>query len=191
MQYLDWVYVTTSIPVDSSGSIHQGQSAEIRLDALPGKIFRGTITNINPAADQQSRQFDISVRLDNLDHILRPGMYARVTVETGRVNAAVVVPREALKANSDGSTTVTVVDDKNVAHVRPVKLGVSDDKGSQVLDGLQPGERVVILTYSTLKDGQTVTIGSPGGGSGDGGGKGAGGRSGGRRGQGRSGGGGQ
>ncbi|HVT13729.1 MAG TPA: efflux RND transporter periplasmic adaptor subunit [Fimbriimonadaceae bacterium] len=187
VQFLDWVYVTTSIPVDSSGSIHQGQMADIQFDALPGRTFRGTITNLNPAADPQSRQFSLSVRLNNPDHILRPGMYARVTIEIGRVKAAVVVPREALKTNPDGSTTVTVVDDKNIAHVRTVKLGVSDDKGDQILEGVQPGEKVVILTYSPLKDGQQVTMGSPGGASG----KGSGGRSGSRRGQGRPGGSGQ
>lgn len=172
VQFLDWVYVTTPVPVEASGQIHEGQTATITFDSLPGQTFTGTITNINPAADQQSRQFNISVRLENPKHILRPGMYARVAIELARVDAKVVVPREALKTNPDGTTTVTVVDDDKVAHVRTVKLGVSDDKGNQILDGVNPGEKVVILTYGTIKDGQKVALGSanaPGGGQGKGG----------------------
>lgn len=160
VQFLDWIYVTAPVPVEVSAQIYKGQTAKITFDSLPGQAFAGTITNINPAADQQSRQFNVSVRLENPKHILRPGMYARVSIELGRVDAAVVVPREALKINPDGTTSVTVVGDDNVAHVHTVKLGVSDDKGNQILDGVNPGEKVVILTYGTIKDGQKVSLGS-------------------------------
>jgi RND family efflux transporter MFP subunit len=175
VQFLDWLYVTTTLPVESSAAVHEGQSADITFDALPGRKFSGTITNVNPAADPLNRQFGLSIRLENADHALRPGMYGKVTVVTGQVDASVVVPREALKTNSDGTTTVAVVDKDNVAHVVPVKLGASDEKGVQITEGVQPADKVVILTYTPLRDGQKVTVGSPGGKGGPGG-KGKGGR---------------
>lgn len=170
VQFLDWLYVTTSLPVESSALIHPGQTATISLDALPGRAFTGAITNIDPAADPTTRQFSVKVRLDNKGHILRPGMYARVSIVTNRVDAKVVVPREALTTAPDGSTTVVVVGKDKIAHVRPVKLGARDDRGAEVLDGVEPGENVVVLTFNALKEGQKVTVPSAndkgGGGSG-------------------------
>ena len=163
VQYMDWLYVTTSIPVDFSSQIRPGLVANLTLDGLPGQTFSGPISNINPAADPQSRQFDVLIRLDNKGHQIRPGMYAKVNIVTGNKNAQVTVPREAITTAPDGSNTVTVVDADGVAHVRAVKLGISDDKGSEVLDGVQPGDQVVILTFNPLKDGQQVSVAKPGG----------------------------
>lgn len=171
IQFLDWVFVNTSVPIEASAQVHAGQTARITFDSVPGREFMGHIVNLNPAADQQSRQFGVSIRLENPDHLLRPGMYARVTIETSQVAAPVTVPREAMKTNPDGTTSVTVVDKDGTAHVRTVRLGVSDDKGSQVLEGVNAGDQVVVLTYTPIKDGAKVTIGKPGetGGGGQGG----------------------
>lgn len=188
VQYLDWLYVTTSIPVEASTQVHAGQMAQITFDALPGRKFEGPITNLNPAADTANRQFGLRVRLANADHSLRPGMYGQVTIVTQTVDAQAVVPREAIKTNPDGTSTVTVVDQDNTAHVRPVKLGVSDDKGVQITDGVQKGDKVVVLSYTPVRDGQKVIVGKPGGQAGQGRRGGARGGGQGRGGQGRGGG---
>ena len=122
VQFLDWLYVNSTLPIDISTQIHAGQIANITIDGLPGKTYSGPITNINPAADPQSRQFGVKVRLDNKDHLVRPGMYGRVSIITSQVNASVVVPHEAVNTSLGGASTVTVIDSGNVAHVRPVTL---------------------------------------------------------------------
>ena len=161
VQFLDWVYVTASLPIDQGSLIHAGQTAEITIDGLPGKTFKGPVANINPAADPQSRQFGIKVRLENKDHAVRPGMYGHVKIVTGQIKAPVVVPKEALLTDSSGNTTIVVVDSKKVAHVNNVKLGVSDDRGAQILEGVEAGDQVVVLTFNPLKDGQKVMISTP------------------------------
>jgi RND family efflux transporter MFP subunit len=118
---------------------------------------------VNPAADPQSRQFGVKVRLENKNHILRPGMYGHLAIVTHKTKAQVVVPTEAVLTAPDGTTTVAVVDDKSVIHVRPVKLGVRDTKGIEILDGVSLGEQVVVLTFNTLKDKQKVKIAVPDG----------------------------
>ncbi len=174
VQYLDWLYVTATLPIDSSSQIHAGQMAQITIDALPGKTFVGPITNINPAADPQSRQFGLKVRLDNKDHAVRPGMYGHVSIITNQTKADIVVPKEALRIGKDG-TTVAVVDKDGVAHVRPVTVGAADDKDVQILSGVEKGEKIVVLAYAPVKDGQKVNLGGPG--DGKSGGKGKGGKS--------------
>jgi RND family efflux transporter MFP subunit len=155
VQYLDWVFISSTFPIDASAQIHNGQTAQVTIDALPGRKFSGLVTNINPAADPQSRQFGIKVRLENKNHAVRPGMYARVSIVTNKVDAGVVVPKEALLTDSSGNSTVVVVSD-GIAHVNPVKIGARDDRGTQIIDGVRAGESVVVLTFNPLKDGQKV-----------------------------------
>ena len=156
VQFLDWLFVDASLPLEDGAKVHKGDWAEVRIDALPGKVFRGPIENLNSAADPQSRQFSVNIRLDNAKHEIRPGMFANVRIVVDR-HQAVVVPNEALTISSSGETCVAVVDAANVAHIRTVTLGAKDDSGAVILSGLKPGERVSVLSFNPVKDGQTVS----------------------------------
>lgn len=177
VQTIRQVWMTTSIPEEVSRRVYLGQAAIVRLDALPSKSFTGRITQLNPAADAQSRQFQIRVRLDNARSRFKPGMSGQVVLETERIRNAVTVPREAVRfdvtdrtANEEaaGEASVTVVTKDNKAQVRKVQTGLSDDKGIAITSGLEVGEKVVILTGRDIKDGQAVRIADtkPGAGSG-------------------------
>src|SRR5205807_8688435 len=96
--------------------------------------------------------------LDNPQNQVRPGMFARVKMVTDRVSNAIVVPREAVQRGKDGAA-VMVVDDTNVAHRQPVELGTSDVAVVAILKGLHPGDKVITLSATPVKDGQTVRIG--------------------------------
>ena len=173
IESLQQVYVTTSIPEEISNSVRLGQTASAVFDALPGRTYTGKITQVNPAADPQSRQFTVRLTLDNPTGQLKPGMFARVTFVTRRTPHALQIPREAVKTDpKTRSQVVTVVDADGVAHTRPVKTGVSSGNNIQILDGLQAGEQVVTLSLAPVKDGQKVvtTVAND---SGNGGGRGA------------------
>jgi HlyD family secretion protein len=161
VQAIRQVYVTTSAPEEISHSIYLGLPAEIAFDALPGRKFVGKITQINPAADPQSRQFVVRVTLDNPQNLIKPGMFARVRMVIERVRNAIVVPREAVQPDKTGSTIV-VVDDRKVAHRRPVQTGAQDAVGIAITQGIQPGEKVIVLSMMPVRDGQAVRIGAEG-----------------------------
>lgn len=161
VQLLDWVYVTASIPVESSSEVREGAVAEVVFDALPGQTFRGPITNVNRVADPQTRQFSIRIRLENPGQTIRPGMFGKVALKTGEPISGALVPREALVQTPSGMS-VTVVDADGTAHVRTVKVGASDGSRVQILEGVKPGERVVTLSYSPVREGAKVTIGGAG-----------------------------
>jgi RND family efflux transporter MFP subunit len=167
VQAIRQVWVTTSVPEEVSRRVYVGQTAKVSLDALPNQTFTGRITQLNPAADIQSRQFQIRVRLDNPQGRIKPGMSGEVVLETERARNAVTVPREAVRfetaersADKDGTVaaTVTVVTADNKAQVRKVQTGLSDTKSIAITSGLEPGEKVVILTGRDVKDGQSVRV---------------------------------
>ncbi len=158
VQAIRQVYVTTSVPEDVSRQVKVGSAAKIGFDALPGRNFTGTITQVNPAADAQSRQFAVKITLDNPQNLIKPGMFARVKITLEKFPAVLVVPREAVK-KTPKDTEVVVVDEKGIAHPRPVKTGAEDPAGIAVTEGLQPGEKVVTLSQTPLKEGQAVKVG--------------------------------
>lgn len=158
IQGLGWLYVTASVPVEQSARVRVGTRAQVLLDAFPGERFTASVAELNPAADPQSRQFTIRLKLDNTAGRFRPGMYARVALETKVTEAPVVVPSDAVKTSPKGST-VTVVDSESVAHVVPVELGVAVGDDIQVLSGVEAGAKVVLLSYSPVRDGQKVSEG--------------------------------
>ena len=158
IQFTKWVYFNASIPVEDSSKVYEGQPTTVTLDALPGKKFQGSITQVDRSADPTTHQFLVLIKLDNADHVLRTGMFGHISIVTSHVQADVSIPREAVTTNPDGTTTVMVVDSSNTAHTRTVKLGVSDALGYQVSDGLKAGDKVVTLSYYPLKDGRKVDI---------------------------------
>lgn len=178
VQSIDWLIVRVSLPLDVLGKVRVGQTAKVSVDALKGESFQGAITNVNGAADPESRQITALIRLENPGRKLRPGMFSHVIIVTGKVDAAVTVPREAIRTTQQGST-IAVVDKDMKASVRPVKLGVQSDSMAEVLEGVKAGEKVVVLSYDNIREGQTVQLagqGGPGGqgrGGGQGGGRGS------------------
>ena len=151
------VYVTVPVPEEISSRVQIGQAATATFDAFPARKFEGKITELNPAADPQSRQFTLRMTLANAQNLLKPGMFGRVSFETERTRSAVVVPREAVK-NGKAGPTVTVIDADSVAHVRNVQTGAQDIVGIQIVNGVQAGEQVVILTLIPVQEGKKVRI---------------------------------
>ncbi len=162
LQFIKQVWVTVSVPEEVCSRLHIGQDARIRFDALPGRVFTASVVQINPAADPQSRQYVVRVILSNKDNLLKPGMFAHVSLETDKVRDVVAVPREALQEGEAGPFVI-VVDKKNTAKRTPVVTGAEDADYVAVLDGVRAGDRIVIRSAFPIRDGQIVTTGGKGG----------------------------
>ena len=132
----------------------------IEFDACPGQVLRANITQINPAADPQSRQFQVRLTLNNLKQNIKPGMYAHVTFVTDTVPHALMVPRESVLTDKAGQY-VMVIDDDNIAHHVAVTVGTQNVTDVQVFGQLHPGQKVVTLSMLPVKDGAKVKISPP------------------------------
>lgn len=157
VEALRQVWATVPVPEEVSRMIHVGQVAQATFDAMPGRTFSGKVVQINPSADPASRQFAMRVLLDNSQYLLKPGMYARVSLVTERVEMATIVPREAVQQSKTGPT-VAVVDGANSIRLHPVTLGAEDADGISITRGVKPGDMVVIMSAMRLKEGQVVRV---------------------------------
>jgi len=158
VQFMKQVWVTIAVPEEIYARTHIGQPARVALDALPGRNFTGSIIQINPSADVESRQFTVRVIMSNAEGLFKPGMFGRVFIETDRVRDAVVVPREAVQRDRFG-TYVTLVDRLSKAKRRPVTPGADDARFVAIEQGVRPGDRVVTMSAFPVRDGQVVRVG--------------------------------
>ena len=139
--------------------IEKGQAVDITFDALPDETFRGTVKAIDPVIDVEGRALKVRAVIDNKEGRLRPGLFGRVRIVTQTRNS-IVLPEQAVvsTAGSDatGSKAVFVVDDKGMAHMRPVELGVRQPGQVEIRSGVKEGERVITAGQLKVRDGGKV-----------------------------------
>ncbi len=123
--------------------VQVGDEVEIQLTGIPGKVFKGRLTYIYPYAEAKTRTVKVRLEFDNPDLLLKPDMYANVTIHTQSQTDAVVIPSEAV-VRSGMREQVFVVRGPGKFEPREVKLGVSSDGLVQVLEGVAVGEEVVV-----------------------------------------------
>lgn len=161
VQFVKQIWVTIAVPEEIIPKVHIGQPAMIALDALPGRQFEASVIQINPAADTQSRQFTVRAVLSNRDGIFKAGMFARVSLEIERVKNALVVPREAVRKDGEGSHVMKVAAD-GTAKRQPIVAGIEDGGFTAIREGVRPGDKVITMSASPVRDGQRINTGGKG-----------------------------
>lgn len=132
-----------------AGRVAVGQRVTLRLDAHPDDELHGTITTASRTVQRKKGTQDplkvlrVDIKLDRTDPAkMRPGMRFQGLIELGRVKGAVLVPREAVTLGPNGPFVYR----RGALNVEPVplKLGRENDELVEVLQGLEPGDRVLV-----------------------------------------------
>jgi len=144
-----------SVPESFLGSLRAGSRVTVVLDADPGSVIGGTVTEVVPQVDPVSRTFIAKVDLPKTRG-LRTGMSGRIRFATGK-ETVVTVPRSAITRASGYEGLFTVADD-NVARLSLVKPGETFGDRVEILSGIDPGTRVVVSPPVALVDGARVEV---------------------------------
>ena len=135
------VIVLGKVYEEDLGKVKLGQQARVHVLAYPERIFVGRVTVIEPNLDPLSRTVKTWIRLANPDGLLKPNMFARLTLVLSQNAAALVVPNNAI-LEANGERFVFVREGGKFDRVE-VTLGARDDQFSEITDGLIPGDEVV------------------------------------------------
>jgi HlyD family secretion protein len=156
-----------------------GQKSQVRIDALEGQSFEGTVTDIaqkalirNPGTEQETTSFPVTVALTTRPALVLPGMSAEVRITADERQKALVVPVQAVtvrptkslpdeapnpeskivapRSDEPFTKVVFVIDGENKVHPRRIKTGISSDVETEVLEGLAAQEKLVQGPYRTL-----------------------------------------
>ena len=124
--------------------IEQGLKATATVASIPGKKFEGEVVFVHPHVDPMTRTVMVRVVVPNESLVLKPGMYATVLITAKLADQAVLVPREAV-IDTGTRQIAFLAREKGQFEPRDVRMGVLGQDGVvQVLEGLSPGETVVI-----------------------------------------------
>ena len=133
-----------------------GGPVTVTLDPFPGIVFPGSIGRLGSAADTKRRVFPIEVDLDNPDGRILPGMIGKAQILRHTFDQVVVVPREAVLERETGS--IAFIAQNNRAVLRRLVLGPAEGDRVVVLEGLKPGEELIISGNRDLIDGDPVLV---------------------------------
>lgn len=138
--------------------VKKNDTVTLTADALPGKTFTGRIARIYPTIDAATHTFTAEVNVANSDRLLRPGMYARVTVNFGS-NHSIVVPDDCVvKQQGSGVRSVFVLQNDNTVKEIVVTLGRHFGTEYEILSGIAEGDKVVVKGQASLKNGSKVNV---------------------------------
>ena len=156
------IIVKALLSNEDATRVHSGDGASIQPDDLGGETIDGRVDLVGRSADAQSRAVEVWITLGNSAGRLRPNGTARVTILSGGVANAIVVPTPAvtLDATNANAGTVIVVDAQSVAHEVHVTIGAHSRERTQITSGLHGGETIVIEGNYGLPDGTKVQIAS-------------------------------
>lgn len=165
LQKLNPIFVNFGIPQRNLPSLASGQVVDVRVDAFPGKVFKGSINAVNAEVDSATRNISVQATLENPGEVLRSGMFARVSVETSAAEKQVVVPATSIAYASYGNSVFIVEkikdkDGKEFLGVRQqfVKLGPTKGDLIAITEGLKAGEQIVTSGVFKLRNGVPVQV---------------------------------
>jgi len=137
-----------------ASKIVKGLKIAVNVDAWPGRNFSGEIQAVDPRLDEATRTVKARAKLANADLALKPGMFARVSVDLGVLREALFVPEQAVQAKGSSSMVFRAVNGKAV--LTPVKIGERRPGFVEITEGIKQGDWIVTDGQIKLVDGMPV-----------------------------------
>ncbi len=136
------MWVVVDVFPQQAADLSAGNDAELRVAALPGKLWRGKLEYLYPSADPVTRTVKMRLRFDNPDLSLKPNMFAEAQLYAGGERVALSIPREALIRTGTESRVIVALGEGRFA-ARTVEAGAEYDERTEIISGLEEGTQVV------------------------------------------------
>jgi Cu(I)/Ag(I) efflux system membrane fusion protein/cobalt-zinc-cadmium efflux system membrane fusion protein len=138
---LSTVWVYANVFQDAVGRLRPGDSAQVTVDAYPGRAFNGRVDQILPQVDPATRTVRVRLIFRNPGVVLKPGMYVNVNIDVP-LGKQLVIPASAVLQS--GSRAIAFIDHgQGNLEPREIQTGPQVDDSIAVVKGLQPGDRIV------------------------------------------------
>ena len=168
LQSVDPIFADFTVTESDFGRIKVGQKVNAKFSAYPDDSFNGEVATTDARVSASSRMITVRAKIANADGRLVPGMYADVTVTVGEPQPVVTIPQTAVTYSLYGDSVFAVVKAKNPdpnakepgleIERRFVKLGMTRGGRVNVVDGVKPGDQVVIAGQNKIDQGSKVRI---------------------------------
>ncbi|MCU0462565.1 MAG: efflux RND transporter periplasmic adaptor subunit [Bacteroidales bacterium] len=150
------MYMDVQLPEKYIAVIKPGQKVKLTNYTIPEDTIIGSITQLSPAINADTRTFKGTIAIDNNDYILRPGMFVKADIVTAHKDSAIVIPKSIILSRQRGKTVFTI--DRSVANEKVIETGLENLTDVEVTRGLMKNERVVTSGFETLSNRSKVKI---------------------------------
>ena len=137
--------------------VKKGMDVSIRFDVYGNETFNGKVSLVYPTIDEGTRTFPVEIKIANSDERVRPGMFARVTMNFGTLPHVVAPDQSVVKQVGSGDRYIYVYSNGKVSY-RKVELGRMMNDRYEVLSGVENGDKVVVTGQSRLMEGVEVDV---------------------------------
>jgi membrane fusion protein (multidrug efflux system) len=161
LQQLNPLHLDFSIPQQKLSLLQVGQKVTIHTDAFPDQNFEGTIIATDAQIDESTRNIKVRARVENPDMILRPGLFATLSLEVGQAQEYITLPQTSITFNPYGSVVYTVQkgeDGNKKAHMTFVETGLGRGDQIAILNGIKEGDEVITAGQLKLRNGSPIVI---------------------------------
>jgi RND family efflux transporter MFP subunit len=139
-----------NLPEKTMGEIKSGQVVRVTNYTLPHDTLLGTVNQLSPAIDAETRSYKGLILVNNLKLQLRPGMYVKGEIVVASADNVIVVPKEIIVSKQRGNSVFVV--EKGIAYERIVEFGLENPQEVQIVSGLKMNEQLVVKGFETLRD---------------------------------------
>jgi membrane fusion protein (multidrug efflux system) len=144
------LFLEVNLPEKTMGETKSGQVVRITNYTLPNDTLLGTVSQLSPAIDAETRSYKGLILVNNPRLLLRPGMYVKGEIVVASAENAIVVPKEIIISKQRGNSVFVV--EKGIAYERIVEFGLENPQEVQIISGLKMNEQLVVKGFETLRD---------------------------------------
>lgn len=158
---IDPIKIEFKVPAQYFSFISINQLVEFNIESLPDQKFTASIEAIDPKVDPATQQVTVRATLDNPKRILKPGLFAQVSVSVGSKDSTLVIPEESVESTPDQSYAYKVIEHPEhpgvyVVFRVPIRTGIEEGDRVEVTQGLNEGDIVLTVGQNKVKDGYPV-----------------------------------
>lgn len=154
---VDTLEVSTGINEQNVSKIRVGQEVLLKINSVSDQWFSGNITEISTVMNSQTKNYPITIAMNNQDDNLVAGMYAEINVIVDHADDVLVIPVNAI-VYKDAQPVAYVLQADGTVKEAKLTLGINDGDNYVVTAGLQAGDQIVVTGNSSLVDGEAVTV---------------------------------
>ena len=150
------MYMDVQLPEKYINEIKPGQPVKLTNYTIPEDTIIGSVTQLSPAINADTRTFKGTVSIDNREFLLRPGMFVKADIVIDRRDSVIVIPKNIILSRQRGKTVFIV--DRGIAAERIIETGLENLTDVEVTRGLARNERIVTGGFETLSNRSKVKI---------------------------------
>ncbi len=140
---LSTVWLVANVRETDASRVQRGQTVEVYVLAYPDRTFSARVVYVAPTIDPNTHRLTVRAVIDNPDGALKPEMFANFVILTSAADQSPAVPEGAVIYEGEAAHVWVVLPDNTIA-IRPIRVGRTNDGFVEVLEGLKPGDQVVM-----------------------------------------------